>query len=58
MRVIHCWWTFDSVPDAVSFLEAAFGAPGTAFAADLRRPRLSHNVAVYHWTKGGAPGPD
>ncbi len=58
VRVIHCWWTFDAVADAVSFLEAAFGAPGAAVGAELRRPRLSHNVAVYHRTKGGAPAPD
>ena len=58
VRVIHCWWTFDAVPDAVAFLEAAFGAAGVAVAAGLRRPRLSHNVAIYHRTKGGAPGPD
>ena len=58
VRVIHCWWTFDDIPDAASFLEAAFGAPGAAVGAELRRPRLSHNVAIYHWTKGGSPGPD
>jgi SAM-dependent methyltransferase len=56
VRVIHCWWTFDSIEEAASFLEDAFEAAGSAVAAGLRRPRLSHNVAIYQWTRGGAPG--
>jgi hypothetical protein len=52
VRVLHCWWTFDSIDAATSFLEAAFGEAGREVAAGLKRPRLSYNVAVYHRTKG------
>lgn len=54
LRVIHCFWTFDSLEEARSFLGDAFGADGEAFGATLKRPRLSYNVAVYHRTRGGA----
>jgi hypothetical protein len=55
VRVIHCFWTFDTLDEATAFLGEAFGADGTALAAGLKRPRLSWNVAVYHRTRGGAP---
>ena len=48
IRVIHCFWTFDSIDEARSFLADAFGGPGEVVGAALRRPRLSYNVAVYH----------
>ena len=51
VRVLHCFWTFDSVPDAQDFLGAGFGDRGAALAAGLKRPRLSYNVAVYHRTR-------
>jgi hypothetical protein len=54
IRVLHCFWTFESVEAARSFLAAAFGERGAAFGAGLKRPRLSYNVAVYHRTRGGA----
>ena len=54
MRVIHCFWTFDSMDDATAFLVEAFGETGTVVAARLKRPRLSYNVAVYHRPRGGA----
>jgi SAM-dependent methyltransferase len=54
MRVIHCFWTFDSMDDATAFLVEAFDETGTAVAARLKRPRLSYNVAVYHRPRGGA----
>jgi len=58
VRVIHCFWTFDSIDAARDFLDAAFGDRGRAVGADLRRPRLSYNVAVYHRDRGAvAPGP-
>lgn len=53
IRVIHCFWTFDSPQTAGSFLARAFGVAGEEFAATLSRPRLSYNVAVYHRTRGG-----
>jgi hypothetical protein len=53
IRVIHCFWTFDSIETAGGFLTSAFGPKGEEFAATLSRPRLSYNVAVYHRTRGG-----
>jgi hypothetical protein len=57
IRVIHCFWTFDSAEAAGSFLAGAFGAAGEEFAATLTRPRLSYNVAVFHRTRGGRGAP-
>jgi hypothetical protein len=51
IRVVHCWWTFPSIDAAHDFLGRAFGQAGTQLAAELRRPRLSYNVAVYHRTR-------
>jgi hypothetical protein len=48
VRVVHCFWDFDSMEEAARFLAAAFGAAGAALAETLKRPRLSWNVAVYH----------
>lgn len=53
VRVVHCWWTFASSDEAIDVLEAALGEPGRALAASMTRPRLSHNVAVYHRDRGG-----
>ncbi len=54
VRVIHCFWTFDDLEIAGSFVTAAFGDAGRRFAAELKRPRLSWNVALYHRSRGGA----
>ena len=56
IRVLHCWWTFGSLDEARAFLTGAFGVTGEAVAADLRRPRLSYNVALYHRDRPAAPG--
>ena len=56
VRVVHCWWTFDSVDVARAFVGEAFGAAGRAFGAALKRPRLSYNVAIYHRTVGEVAG--
>ena len=48
VRVIHCFWTFETADDASAFLADGFGDIGREVAATLRRPRLSYNVAVYH----------
>ncbi len=56
IRVLHCWWTFDSIEGAQGFLEKAFGQTGADLAVGLKRPRLSYNVAVYHRTRGGETG--
>ena len=52
VRVVHCFWTFDSLEGAGAFLGAAFGDVGRGVAAAMKRPRLSYNVAVYHRTLG------
>lgn len=48
IRVLHCWWTFDSLEEAHKFLGGAFGAIGETVGAEMHRPRLSYNVALYH----------
>ena len=53
VRVIHCFWTFDDLDAARAVVAELFGPPGQRFAAELRRPRLTWNVAVYHRTRGG-----
>jgi hypothetical protein len=59
IRVLHCFWTFESMPEAQAFLAEAFGERGAAVGATLRRPRLTWNVAVYHrWRGGVAPEAD
>ena len=52
LRVLHCWWTFQTIEDAADFLATAFGERGRALAGTIRRPRMSYNVAVYHRTRG------
>jgi SAM-dependent methyltransferase len=54
VRVVHSWWTFDSLEAARDFLADAFGQAGRDMAGRLTRPRLSYNVAVYHRTIGEA----
>jgi SAM-dependent methyltransferase len=56
IRVIHCFWTFDSMDEAGTFLGAAFGEAGRAVHAGMTRPRISYNVAVFHRTFGPADG--
>ena len=55
IRVIHCFWTFDTIDEAQTFLAEAFGDTGREVARGLTRPRLSYNVAVYHRTFGADP---
>jgi hypothetical protein len=55
VRVVHCWWTFESLERAQGLLAEGFGASGTLVAKGLRRPRLEYKVAVYHRTLGGDP---
>ncbi len=50
VRVVHCFWTFDSIEDGGAFLAAAFSETGPAVASGLKRARLSYNVAIYHRT--------
>jgi SAM-dependent methyltransferase len=55
VRVVHCFWTFESIEDGGSFLTAAFADAGRTVAAGLKRPRLSYNVAIYHRSFGEPP---
>lgn len=57
LRVLHCFWTFESPEATAAFLDAAFGAAGQAVAVTLKRPRISYNVAIYHRTRGGETPP-
>jgi SAM-dependent methyltransferase len=54
VRVVHCFWTFESTDACSAFLAAAFGDTGQKVATELKRPRLSYNVAIYHRTFGEA----
>ena len=54
VRVVHCFWTFDSIEAGAAFLAAAFADAGREMASGLKRPRLSYNVAIYHRTFGEA----
>jgi len=51
VRVLHCFWDFDSPEETASFLSDAFGSAGSTVAATLKRPRLSYNVAIFHRSK-------
>ena len=48
LRVVHCFWTFETMADCEEFLASAFADAGRTMAASLKRPRLSYNVAIYH----------
>lgn len=56
IRVIHCFWTFASLDEAGTFLDAVFGEAGRAVHAGMTRPRISYNVAVFHRTFGLSDG--
>ena len=54
VRTLHCWWRFGSLDAARRFLVRAFPGPGAVVAAELRRPRLSYKVGVFHRSLAGA----
>lgn len=56
IRVVHCWWTFDSIEEAQAFLSDAFGARGVELGTEMKRPRLSWNVAIYHRSRARDSG--
>jgi hypothetical protein len=48
IRVIHCWWTFESMEQATRLLETAWGPAGLALAEKMAKPRLEYSVAIFH----------
>lgn len=54
VRVLHCWWTFESIEEGAAFLADVFGEAGRELGSRLTRPRISYNVAVYHRSFGEA----
>lgn len=48
IRVLHCWWSWETQAEATQLLTDAFGEAGAAVAGGMRRPRLAWKVAVYH----------
>ena len=52
--MIHTFWRFETINEGAELLRAAFGPAAEPAIERLRRPRLAHNVAVYHWTRGAA----
>lgn len=56
VRVVHCWWTFETIEATRDFLDAAFGDAAGTVSERLTRPRVSYNIAVYHRTFGEARG--
>jgi hypothetical protein len=52
VRVLHCWWRWDTQEEATELLASAFGDTGAAVASGMRRPRLAWKVAVYHLAMG------
>jgi hypothetical protein len=51
IRVIHTFWTFATLEEGVELLRAAYGPAAEPAVSRLRRPRLAHNVAIYHWMR-------
>jgi SAM-dependent methyltransferase len=58
IRVIHAFWTFPSIEAAVGFLGEVFGERGREVGDGLKRPRITHNVAIYHRNRGGTAAPN
>lgn len=51
IRVIHTFWRFDTIEEGGELLRAAYGPAAEPAIGGLHRPRLAHNVAIYHWTR-------
>ncbi len=51
IRVLHTFWRFESIEEGGELLRAAYGPAAEVAISRLRRPRVAHNVAVYHWTR-------
>jgi hypothetical protein len=51
VRVVHAFWTFPDLDTLREIGEAVFGSGAAPLLADLRRPRLSWKLVVYHRTR-------
>jgi SAM-dependent methyltransferase len=51
IHVVHTFWRFEAIDEAVELLRAAYGPAAEPAISRLRRPRLAHNVAIYHWAR-------
>lgn len=51
VRVIHTFWHFETIEEGGALLRAAYGPAAEPAIGRLRRPRVAHNVAIYHWTR-------
>lgn len=51
VRVIHTFWRFETTEEGAELLRAAYGPAAELAIARMRRPRLAHNVAIYHWMR-------
>jgi SAM-dependent methyltransferase len=51
IRVVHAFWTFPDLETLRTVGEALFGPDAAPLLADLRRPRLSWKLVVYHRTR-------
>ncbi|MCY7418871.1 MAG: hypothetical protein LH650_10305 [Chloroflexi bacterium] len=58
IRVLHCWWRWDTQDEATEVLTLCFGDAGADLAATMRRPRLAWKVAVYHLSMDAAATDD
>ena len=52
VHVLHAWWRFAELTEAAAVLRGVFGAAAEPVIAGLRRPAVTHNVAIYHRTAG------
>jgi SAM-dependent methyltransferase len=48
IRVVHAFWTFPDLDTLREIGEALFGSQAAPLLADVRRPRLSWKLVVYH----------
>ena len=55
IRVVHSWWTFESVEQARELLGTVFGQAGVEVADNLKKLRMEYSVAIYH--RSAAPSP-
>jgi len=57
IRVVHAFWTFPDLDALHELPTAVFGPRAEALLADVRRPRLSWKVVVYHRDRLGNVAP-